>query len=205
MSAHYQPLIKAKLLKLHPTQMTVGMAEVQKKRQHWRLLDKKQQKQFLLDNTFPAVRGADGVYYITDHHHLGVALLQEGIESVYLVLLRDLSQLNESSFWMMMESQHWVHPFDNHGVRQPVTKIPSKLDKLKDDPYRSLAGEVRKAGGYPKDSTPFSEFLWADFFRSRIDLTQVSLKKALPLALTLCHTPEASYLPGWSGVHHEQG
>lgn len=205
MSAHYQPLIKTKLAKLHPTQMTVGMAEVHKKRQHWQQLDKKQQKQFLLDNSFPAVRGKNGIYYITDHHHLGVALHHEAVESVYLVLLKDLGQLNESSFWMMMESQHWVHPFDNQGVRQSVSKIPDKLDKLKDDPYRSLAGEVRKAGGYPKDSTPFSEFLWADFFRSRIDLRQLKLKKALPLALELCHTPEASYLPGWSGIHHEQG
>src|SRR5436305_4773273 len=30
-----------------------------------------------------------------------------------------------------------------------------------DDPYRSLAGEVRRAGGYAKEATPFSEFLWA--------------------------------------------
>jgi hypothetical protein len=32
----------------------------------------------------------------------------------------------------------------------------------------SLAGELRLAGGYAKDTTPFSEFLWADFLRRRI-------------------------------------
>lgn len=205
MSAHYQPLLQAKLTQLRPTQMTVGMIEVQKKRQHWQHLNKKQQKQFLLENSFPAVLGLDGAYYIIDHHHLGLALLHEKVEQVSLVQVRDLSGLSAQSFWMMMESQHWVHPFDTQGIRQPITKLPTKLSKLKDDPYRSLAGEVRKAGGYPKDSTPFSEFLWADFFRGRIDLSKLSLKKALPIAVTLCHTAEASYLPGWSGVHHELG
>ena len=37
-----------------------------------------------------------------------------------------------------------------------------------DDPFRSLAGELRRAGGFAKDTTLFSEFLWADFLRRRI-------------------------------------
>ena len=40
--------------------------------------------------------------------------------------------------------------------------------QLKDDPFRSLAGELRRAGGFAKETTPFSEFLWADFFRRKI-------------------------------------
>jgi len=40
---------------------------------------------------------------------------------------------------------------------------------LADDPYRSVAGELRRQGGFAKDTTPFSEFLWADFLRRRID------------------------------------
>ena len=39
---------------------------------------------------------------------------------------------------------------------------------MEDDPYRSLAGELRAIGGFAKDSSPFSEFLWADFLRPRI-------------------------------------
>ena len=39
---------------------------------------------------------------------------------------------------------------------------------MEDDPYRSLAGELRTMGGFAKDSSPFSEFLWADFLRPRI-------------------------------------
>jgi hypothetical protein len=29
--------------------------------------------------------------------------------------------------------------------------------QLQDDPFRSLAGELRRAGGFAKDTTPYSE------------------------------------------------
>jgi hypothetical protein len=41
------------------------------------------------------------------------------------------------------------------------------VTELIDDPFRSLAGELRRSGGFAKDTTPFSEFLWADFLRRR--------------------------------------
>ena len=49
--------------------------------------------------------------------------------------------------------------------------------ELIDDPFRSLAGELRRAGGFAKDTTPFSEFLWADFY--------VGKSSARPLRPTL--------------------
>ncbi|MCQ4503937.1 hypothetical protein NON27_27510, partial [Vibrio parahaemolyticus] len=73
---------------------------------------------------------------------------------------------------------------------------------LTDDPYRSLAGELRRAGGYAKDPTPYSEFLWGDFLRRRIDRARVDndFTAALDQALSLCRAPEARYLPGWCGA-----
>jgi hypothetical protein len=32
-----------------------------------------------------------------------------------------------------------------------------------DDPYRGLAGELRRSGGFAKDATLFSEFIWPIF------------------------------------------
>lgn len=43
--------------------------------------------------------------------------------------------------------------------------MPKRLSKLKDDPFRSLASDIRKQGGYAKAPIPFLEFLWADFLR----------------------------------------
>jgi hypothetical protein len=74
---------------------------------------------------------------------------------------------------------------------------------LTDDPFRSLAGELRRVGGYAKDTTPFSEFLWADFLRRRIKPKAVEkdFSATLERALALAKSPEADYLPGWCGPH----
>jgi len=80
---------------------------------------------------------------------------------------------------------------------------PQDTVDLVDDPLRSLAGELRRAGGYAKDTTPFSEFLWADFMRRRISrsLAEDDFEKALKQAMKLAKSEEASYLPGWCGPH----
>ena len=56
---------------------------------------------------------------------------------------------------------------------------------LKDDPFRSLAGELRRVGGFAKDTTPFSEFLWADFLRRKMSRKGVedNFDKAIEKAL----------------------
>jgi hypothetical protein len=60
---------------------------------------------------------------------------------------------------------------------------------------------ARKAGAFAKDITPFSEFLWADYFRKRIKKQRVhqSMDAAVAFALELAKQSEASYLPGWAG------
>lgn len=70
-----------------------------------------------------------------------------------------------------------------------------------DDPYRSLAGELRRCGGFAKDTTPYSEFLWADFLRRNLTRQQVDsdFDKAIRKALKLARGRDASYLPGWCG------
>ena len=72
---------------------------------------------------------------------------------------------------------------------------------LKDDPFRSLAGELRRAGGFAKDTTPFSEFLWADFLRRRVKRKTVEshFAAAMEHALALAKSHDAVYLPGWCG------
>ena len=67
-----------------------------------------------------------------------------------------------------MHQDHFVHPINAKGISKPLSALPKDLQCLKDDPYRSLAGFVRVAGGYRKTPAPFAEFQWADFFRTRI-------------------------------------
>ena len=88
----------------------------------------------------------------------------------------------------MLDNRSWMHPFDDQGRRRDYADIPKAVTDLVDDPFRSLAGELRLAGGYAKDTTPFSEFLWADFLRRRMKRQNVekdfdgALEEALKLA-----------------------
>jgi hypothetical protein len=57
------------------------------------------------------------------------------------------------------------------------------------------------AGGFPKEQTPFAEFLWADFFRRRVPakLLRDDPDSALASALQLAHDRAGTHLPGWAG------
>jgi hypothetical protein len=72
---------------------------------------------------------------------------------------------------------------------------------MADDPFRSLAGQLIRSGGYAKTDKPFSEFIWADFLRRRIDadLLKAEFATALSKALEIAKTQDARYLPGWCG------
>ena len=201
--SHLAPqLISAKLEKLHPTQITVGKLEVSLKRKQWSELGKKARNEALASHWFPAILGPENRYYIVDHHHFGLALLEEDVKTVSLMLQKDLSWLDPVKFWTVMDHHQWVHPYDSNGVRSDFHSVPKRLEQLQDDPYRSLAGELRWVGGYAKDMTPFSEFLWADFFRSRITPTIIAqdFATALTKAKKLARSQDARYLPGWVGV-----
>ena len=193
-------VIKVNLKDIKPTQVSIGYIEVTKKRAEWQKLSKKQRNALLHEHWFPSILGPKGDYYIIDHHHLGMALHLEDQIEVNLTVLKDLSWLDKSTFWRVMEFHQWVHPFNERGQRVAFSEIPSSVAKLKDDPYRSLAGLARDEGAFAKDLTPFSEFLWADFFRTKIPKKTISnASKALELAIRHAKTKEASYLPGWAG------
>ena len=198
-------LRSVRLEKLHPTQLTVGKIEVALKRKEWANLGKKARAEAIANHCFPAVLGPDERFYIVDHHHFGLALIEEDVSKVSLMVLKDLSSLAAGEFWRVMDHHQWVHPYDQEGVRRGFSMIPSHLTKLRDDPYRSLAGELRRAGGYAKDAQPFSEFLWADFFRPRIRVGALrrNFDEQLAVGLKLARSDAAHYLPGWAGRHTE--
>jgi hypothetical protein len=196
-----EPVLKpVAIADLRPTQITLGMREVEDRRRRWRALKGKKQK-FLDTHMIPVILGPEGRPYIIDHHHLARALHDEGQEEVLVTVIADLRKLKDDSFWFVMDCRDWTHPFDQHGKRRDTKDIPKSVDKMIDDPYRSLAGELRRVGGYSKETTPFSEFLWADFLRHRIKKKTVEkhYSRALKEAQGLAKKHDADYLPGWCG------
>jgi hypothetical protein len=189
------------ILSLRPTQITVGMREVKEKRQRWREHKPKKRAEFIGRHMIPVVLGPGGVHYVIDHHHLARALHDEGVEHALVTVIADLSMVERSAIWTVMDNHRWVYPYDAKGVRRDYSMLPRTIVDLKDDPFRSLAGELRRAGGFAKDTTPFSEFLWADFLRRKIarKVVKQDFSRSLEHALELARGPDAIYLPGWCG------
>jgi len=191
------------IAELRPTQITVGMREVRAKQKSWQLLEKKTRAEFLGRHMIPVIRGPKDRLYVIDHHHLSLALHNEGVEKVLVTAVADLRKLEDDAFWIYLDNRSWVHPYDASGHRCGYAEIPKRISGLKDDPFRSIAGELRRLGGFAKDTTPFSEFLWADFMRRRISrsVAKDDFEKALKQAMKLAKSEEADYLPGWCGPH----
>ncbi len=186
---------------LRPTQITVGMREVEAKRQRWREV-RKNKADFLGAHMIPVIRGPQDRYFVIDHHHLALALHKEGVKNIAVTVVADLRKLDKDAFWVYLDNRCWLHPYDQDGRRRYHTDIPKKITGLVDDPFRSLAGELRRAGGFAKDTTPFSEFLWADFLRRRVKrkLVDADFSHAMEQALQLAKSADADYLPGWCGA-----
>jgi hypothetical protein len=190
------------ILSLRPTQMTVGMREVKEKRKRFREhASKKKQEDLIGRHMIPVVVGPDERYYVVDHHHLARALHDEGIQDILVTVIGDLTMVGKDAFWGVMDNKRWVYPYDTKGERRHFKDLPKSISELKDDPFRSLAGELRRAGGFAKDTTPFSEFLWADFLRRHVSrkLVDGDFDHAMEKALALAKSKDAIYLPGWCG------
>jgi hypothetical protein len=197
-----QPLVKPVPIKdLRPTQITVGLREVGERRKRWRKKKGKRAAQFLGEHMIPVILGPKGQPYLIDNHHLARALYDEGVRNILTLVIADLSQLDIDAFWFVMDNRGWLHPYDERGRRLTHRQLASSVKGLKDDPFRSLAGELRRLGGYAKETIPFTEFLWADFLRRRIKrrIVKSDFQRALEAALKLAKSDVANYLPGWCG------
>ena len=200
-----EPLLRpVPIADLRPTQITVGMREVADKRKQWktRAENKGKGEEFLGKHLIPVILGPKDRHYVIDHHHLARALHEEGVDGVLITVVANLSKLDSDAFWFNLDNRGWMHPFDDQGRRRDYEDIPRSINQLVDDPFRSLAGELRRVGGFAKETTPFSEFLWADFLRRRIKRKAVEhdFDQTLEAALRLAKSEEAAYLPGWVGA-----
>lgn len=189
--------------RLRPTQLTVGMREVKVKRKRLRELERRPGElvDFILQTPIRVVLGPMNRAYVIDRHHLGLALLKEKFETAPMEIEADLSHLRGRWFWKKMAAEHFLHLFNAKGKPRPLRSLPTSLRRLKDDPYRSLAGFVRIAGGFAKTQTPFAEFAWADFFRQRVAKKSLrdDFRKAVKKCVRLATSRAAATLPGFLG------
>jgi hypothetical protein len=184
---------------LRPTQVAVGMRAVSAKRK--RLASRKRRKvsRYLARKPIPAVYGPGRELYIVDHHHLSLALLQSRVTNAFVQIIDDYSDLSPKAFWSAMETQGLVYPYDETGSRVPLSRMPRGIKGLKADTYRDLAWSVREEGGFKKTKAPYSEFRWAEFFRTTIPSRMVAddYDHAVALGVKLARSAAAAGLPGY--------
>ena len=172
---------KLRVKDLSPTQFAVGKAEIEVRAARMRKKLKKDPGKlhdYLRVRPIPIVIRSKK-FYLVDHHHLVRALydVEHGSRGknicVYVKVLANANTLEDVYFWKTMHEQNFVYLFDQSGggPQQPAT-LPAHIKDLNFDPYRSLAWVVGEHHGYSKNNAPFSEFKWANFFRTRILLDQ---------------------------------
>jgi hypothetical protein len=196
-------LCSCKVLELRPTQFAVGMISVQSKETELASKAAPRLRAYQQKHPEPVVKGPGNALFITDHHHLALAMAERGIGTTACQLQADYSGLDPGLFWAKMKEQNWVYLYDENG-KGPFSPedLPKTVAGLKDDPYRSLASAVRDRGAFSKVSVPYAEFEWANYFRSSgISEADIrgNFRKSVKAASAIAMKRDACSLPGYKG------
>jgi hypothetical protein len=194
--------MKSPVLDLYPTQLALGMHEVDAKIKAFEAMGHHELQDYLEKHPVPVVLGPKKRHFLVDHHHLVRACWEARVEEVHLSQLDDLSKLHEDEFWEKLAKKNWCHLYDPFGGGpHSYMNLPNSVRGLGDDPFRSLAWLVREAGGYEKSDEPFAEFQWANYFRAHLSTHPVvdDFEEARREALRICRSPAAKTLPGYIG------
>jgi hypothetical protein len=192
---------KAPIADMRPTQLTLGLAEVEERAAKIAAMTPAEREAHLQHKGIPHVLGPGKKIYIVDHHHLARALWSLKIpEAVLGDRVADWSSLEPKAFWRMMESKGYCWPIDADGNRRPYAAIPASIGDLTDNVWRTLARRVRGAA-FENLDTPFQEFMWGDYFRTFMSrrLIELQFELAVELATKLARLSEAQDLPGYRG------
>lgn len=175
---------------LKPLQGVAGLGEVAKKTrdvsEEFAAERNAQEK-----DPIKVVRGFGDRLYVVDHHHGALAFLKAGHSTGTCEILqppKPLSMSDEAVFWQQLDENRWIRLRNSIGEPLRPDELPASLERMPDDPYRTLAWMVRKADGYCRAlmlpaPPPFAEFAWADWMRQRADLPFDDVRRATDPAL----------------------
>jgi hypothetical protein len=196
------PVLLENISRLRPTQMAVGYREVSLKAHKLAARCGADSDAVMQKRLISVIAGPGGQLYLRDGHHLALALHRAGRTAALVSVVADLSDLGTGAFWETLDQRTWVHPFGGDGRRRPLGAMPSSVLDVEDDPFRSLAGALRRLGSYAKSAAPYADFAWAHFLRERLDATLVArdFATAFALACELGGSDTARHLPGWLGT-----
>jgi len=192
------------LSNIHPTQAFVGYDQIPLKIEKiQKKLKKKKLDSYLKEKWSPAIIGPDEKYWILDRHHLSYALLKSDIadkyKGLYIRVLHDWSSYSWNHFYNSMKRENLFYLKNSKFEEISPEVIPTQVNALGNNPYRSLAYFAREKGCFNKVDIPYLEFMWGEFFyRSGLTIKEsANNKKLIKKALSLCSKSSASHLPGF--------
>ncbi|MFI5349108.1 MAG: ParB-like protein [Elusimicrobiota bacterium] len=197
---------KAKVTKLKPMQIPGGMFEIKDKAVALRDMKKKEADEWLEENSIPHIEDYKDRKRPVDHHHEARAAWEAGFKKVYTHryfddwLHRKIKGLTREEFYAVTRAMGLFYDLDQFGAGpHDPNHLPEDVRGLADDPFRSVAWQVRKRDGYLKSSVPFAEFRWAKFFRARVKTypSGADFEKSVREAMRIVHDPAAKGLPGY--------
>ena len=197
-------LVEVALAELHPTQLCVGLAEVNSRRADFLKESQEQRRRYLRDKPVPLVRNGEGALWMVDRHHRLRALVElDPAATTFGYVVLQLTESRREDVLAALHQRGWLYLFDGRG-RGPLepSALPSHLNLLEDDPYRSLVWKLKREGVIaPAPLIPFHEFRWGAWLRSRglPPFSSERLDPALPAARALARSPSAAHLAGWQG------
>ncbi len=185
---------------IRPTQFTLGLREVAHKEAKLSAKSPSDLRGYIKEHPIEGVLGLGGEFYATDGHHFGRAALNLGIKKVCVKILKDYSHLELPEFWQKLEQKGFTYLFAHGRGPLPPFLLPRNLQQMTDDPYRSLASYLRRAGGFHKSKIHFAEFFWADFFRKYVNIgeTDADFTQAVDIAYVFAKSELATGLPGYA-------
>lgn len=199
-------LKKTRILDLKPMQIPAGMLEVQDKARALRDMKSKESDAWLREGSVPIVEDYKGRKRPVDHHHEARAAWEADLDEAYTHRYFDdemhdrIKALPRDQFYAVTRAMGLFYDRDQFGVGpHDPNHLPEDVRGLADDPYRSIAWQVRKRGGYDKTSIPFAEFKWAQYFRERVSTypTRADFEQSVLEAMKIVHDAAAKGLPGY--------
>eukprot|EP01114_Cavostelium_apophysatum_P017252 TRINITY_DN5081_c0_g1_i2.p1 TRINITY_DN5081_c0_g1~~TRINITY_DN5081_c0_g1_i2.p1 ORF type:complete len:276 (-),score=36.21 TRINITY_DN5081_c0_g1_i2:21-848(-) len=196
---------------LHPTQLVLGLAEVELKKTNIRTKDEDRLRKWLKNRRVPVVIGPKKKLYMIDRHHSVRAVAELDMKNkkklVPIEIKHDCTHMSKREFQEFMIAQHWTYLYKDGSNPYKFEDIPKNVCMLDDDPYRSLAWAVEKRGGFHKVGY-FCEFKWSDFLRKHIPMEDVQRANIIwdlvAHAMDLCQTSvDAVHLPGYLEPEHQ--
>lgn len=200
----HAPLLEVAIARLQPTQLCVGLAEVRRRQRDFIAESRDQRRRYLGTRPVPLVRDAAGSLWMVDRHHRLRALIELDPNATafgYVVL--ELPSRERTEALAALAQRGWLYLHDGRGLGPlPATALPTSLQGLLDDPYRSLVWKLKQEGVIaPAPLIPFHEFRWGAWLRRRPlpPFSSDRLEPALPAARALARSAAAAQLAGWKG------